>query len=276
MEAMGLSSIIQRVSHMASGTLNDFLWKRLRPTTVSPSGLSITLSSLSDWDIFSEIWVSGEYDEPILRVLNAARPSEPVRILDLGANVGLFALRCMELASLKDPRPSLDIVAAEGVPRIFRILTRNLAEKRSNVSLSLHQGLIGERSGIARVYDQTYACSNTVVPTHGKTSALPFRGAHAVRSEYLDLESVLPTSVPIDLLKCDIEGSESAFLRNYPDILARTRLMVIEFHPFHCDLVECRRSLAASGFEREKVLRETPHIILETHVNGKAEHYAAR
>src|SRR5689334_22642530 len=70
LEPMGLRSLIQRISNLASGMLNDFLWKHLRPTTVSPSGLPITLSSLSDWDIFSEIWVSGEYDEPILRVLN--------------------------------------------------------------------------------------------------------------------------------------------------------------------------------------------------------------
>ena len=106
---------LRRVSDIADGIWTDFLWKRLRPRTVSRSGLPVTLSSLSDWDIFSELWVSGEYDEPILLALNAGPENQPVRIVDLGrANVGLFSLRCMEIRNQNRPQKPLDIVAVEG------------------------------------------------------------------------------------------------------------------------------------------------------------------
>jgi FkbM family methyltransferase len=241
----------------------------MRPTTRSRSGLPLTLTSLSDWDVFSEIWVSGEYDKPIQCALNAARPNAPVRIVDLGANVGLFSLRCIELRNDRDPQQSLEIVAVEAVPRIFQILKHNLQSPGGEVSLSLHQGLVGERSGTAQIYDQPYGCANTVVPSNGKTSMLPFRGAHAIQSAYLDLENILPPGLAIDLLKCDIEGSESAFLPNYPRILDRTRFLAIEFHPLHCQIEECRRTLTAAGFEREDILRTGSTVVLETYRNRR-------
>jgi FkbM family methyltransferase len=192
-----------------------------------------------------------------------------VRIVDLGANIGLFSLRCIELRNRHHPDQPLDIVAVEGAPRVFRQLTQNLPANGTNLSLSLYQGLVGERQGVAYIYDRSYACTNAVVPTNGKTSILPFRGAHAVRSTYLDVDSILPPDVQVHLLKCDIEGSESVFLQTYPQILARTRVLVIELHPLHCDIAECRRSLAACGLQRESILRRGPTVVLETYLNRR-------
>ncbi len=192
-----------------------------------------------------------------------------MRIVDLGANIGLFSLRCIELRNRHHPDQPLDVIAVEGVPRVFRQLTQNLPHNGTNLSLSLYQGLIGQRHGVAYIYDNSYAGANAVVPTNGKTSILPFRGAHAVRSTYVDLQGILPLNVPIDLLKCDIEGAESAFLRNYSQLLVRTKVIAIELHPLHCDVEDCRRLLALSGFEREKILKEGPTLIMEMHVNGR-------
>jgi FkbM family methyltransferase len=268
-------SPFQRVSNIALSAWSGFLWRQVRPSTYSRSGLPLTLRSLSDWDVFSEIWVSGEYDGPIQRTLEQASAHGPVRIVDLGANVGLFSLRCMELRNSHDPQQSLEIVAVEAVPRIFQILERNLRAREGNpasrnVSVSLHQGLVGKKSGMGQIYDQSYGCANAVVPANAKTSILPFRGAHAVPSAYLDLESILPPKAPIDLLKCDIEGSESVFLASYPEILSRTRLLAIEFHPLHCQVEECRQMVTASGFELDGILRNGPTAVLETYRNHRA------
>jgi FkbM family methyltransferase len=273
-ENVSRPSPLRRVSNIALNAWSGFLWKQVRPTTISRSGIPLTLASLSDWDVFSEIWVSGEYDEPIRHALDAAPANQPVRILDLGANIGLFSLRCVELRNWKDPRQSLEIVAIEAVPRIFRVLQRNLHAPDThtasrNVSVSLYHGLIGKKSGMAQIYDQPYGCANTVVPANGKTSILPFRGAHAVASTYLDLESILPYRVPIDLLKCDIEGSEPVFLSTYPELLARTRLLAIEFHPLHCQIEECRRTVTTSGFALESVLRTGPTAVVEMYRNRR-------
>ena len=58
----------------------------------------------------------------------------------------------------------------------------------------------------------------------------------------------------IDLLKCDIEGSESAFLRNYSGILRRTRVAVFEFHQPECPLEAETRALMEAGFSRSTLL----------------------
>ena len=238
---------------------------------LSQTGLVLRLSSLSDWDIFSEIWVSGAYDEPVLRVLDAARIAEPVRIVDLGANVGLFSLRCVELRNQNGRNQPLDIIAVEGVPRVFRILQRNLVARDNDISLSLYHGLIGKRSGIAQIQDNFYAGANAVVRSGGRTRYCPFAAAMLSRVLTSIWRAVLWPGLQIDLLKCDIEGSEFDFLANYPHILARTRILVIEFHPLHCDVAECRRLLAANGLEREAILRATPDVILEMYRNGRGE-----
>jgi FkbM family methyltransferase len=232
----------------------------------SQAGLPIVISSLSDWDIFAEIWVSGEYDEPILQALESAAPGERVQILDLGANVGFFSLRCIELRNLHRPQQSLGITAVEGVDRTFRNLTRNLAGLgNARTSVALHHGLVGQRSGLGQIYDRAYAGANAVVPANGKTSTMSFRGAHAVAGAYLDLETVLPPGVSVDLLKCDIEGSEEGFLRNYPGLLRRTRHVVIEIHPLHCKPDQCRQLLSAAGLQPSRTLRNSASMILETY-----------
>jgi FkbM family methyltransferase len=263
---MSTASILQRVANIAGAARNASLWRRLRPAMTSRTGLPIVISSLSEWDIFSEIWVSNEYDEPVSEALNAAGANDVVQIVDLGANVGFFSLRCVELRNLRRPHQRLEITAVEGVARTFQTLTRNLADLQDGrTSVALHHGLVGQRSGVARIYDRAYSGANTVVPANGRTSSMPFRGAHAVSGSYMDLETVLPPGGPIDLLKCDIEGSEAAFLRNYSELLKRTRRIVIEIHPQHCRPAECRELLAAAGLRQDETLRSNSSMILETY-----------
>jgi FkbM family methyltransferase len=262
---MGFGSVIRRVGNIASSSLNTFLWKTLRPAMNSATGIPITLSSRSDWDAFSEIWVSGEYDQAITEAFRAVQDTRPVRVVDLGANVGLFSLRCIEVRNRLFPGLAIDITAVEGVARTFAILSRNLAPQRNDETrLSARHGLVGERSGTGQIYDHAYAGANSVVPAGGKVSVLGFRAAHAVTSQYIDLESLLPPDLPLDLIKCDIEGSEGAFLRNYGNLVARARQLIIELHPRHCDAEECRQVLAAAGLRREQTLRTSPETVLET------------
>jgi FkbM family methyltransferase len=258
--------MLQRIGKVLDTAIQSLLWKCLNPATTSQTGLPITLSSQSDWEVFSEIWVSGEYDRTILKALQTAKPGVPFRVLDLGANVGLFSLRCIELRNLHAPAQPLSIVAVEGVAQTFRILSRNLSAQKNDITaVDLHHGLVGQRTGSASIYSTSHSGSNTVVPPDGKVSLLPFRGAHAVMGQWLDLETVLPTG-PIDLVKCDIEGSEAAFLKNYPDLLHRTQNMVIEIHPQHADLSKCRDMVIAAGLKREETLRSNPHMVLETYL----------
>lgn len=242
----------------------------MHPSITSRSGITVAIASQSEWDIFSEVWAAGEYDDAILRAFDNSSADGPLRVIDLGANVGFFSLRCIELATLRNLSRPLALVAVEGAPRAFRVLQRNMHGQPGNYSLSLFNGLVGERKGTGLMYDSAYAGANTVVPANGKTSRLPFRGAHAVPVEYLDLEQALNYRGPIDLLKCDIEGSEAVFLTHYPELLARTRTLVIELHPLRCDVSECGRELARQGFTRIAVVRQGPTMSLEIHERAEA------
>jgi len=252
----------------AAAVRDAFFWKTLSPTVVSKTGIHLTLTNRSDWDIFSEIWIQGEYDSAISRAFEACSPDKTVTIVDLGANIGLFSLRCLELARSSTVARTVSITAVEGVPRVWRLLRRNLQSLDTiGSSLTAHLGIVGgQRNGVANIYDGTYRGANTVVPKGGPISRLPFRGAHAVTGRYIDLDDIVPRDAIVDLLKCDIEGSEGALLASYEDLLKRTRVVVIELHPLHCDPAECRRLLARYGFRTGEVLRTTPTIILETYV----------
>ena len=60
----------------------------------------------------------------------------------------------------------------------------------------------------------------------------------------------------IDLLKCDIEGSEFSFLDNYSDLLPRVKMAVFEFHKYGADIDHYRRLLCSYGFRQHAVLRD--------------------
>jgi hypothetical protein len=65
--------------------------------------------------------------------------------------------------------------------------------------------------------------------------------------QFVDLESLIPDG-PIALIKCDIEGSEGDFIRNYRGLLDRTESLIFEFHDCSSDQENLVGILEASGF----------------------------
>jgi len=64
----------------------------------------------------------------------------------------------------------------------------------------------------------------------------------------------------IGLLKCDIEGAELVFLKNYPRLLERTDIAVLELHPQLCNQEECISLLRAAGLVTQTVLVQKPGL----------------
>src|SRR3974377_1568023 len=56
------------------------------------AGLRITVSSWSDWIVYNEIFVERVYDRAIAQVLSDVPMHQMLHVLDLGANVGFFAI----------------------------------------------------------------------------------------------------------------------------------------------------------------------------------------
>jgi FkbM family methyltransferase len=234
------------------------------------SGTALVKSD-SDWAVANEIFVHGEYDDAILQAIRVEQQTGPLRILDLGANVGFFSLRCIHLyLQTKDPR-SLEVFAVEGSTSLFADLERRLSgSSLGNVKLRLRNGLVGLRTGKAMFHSSWFNSCVNGVSRGDKVSRNPLLNRYAEECEYIDLEQFLPARCALDLIKCDIEGSELEFLQNYPDLLGRTRNLVIEFHPFHCDALACRNLLDSLGFVRQRVIKSFPTHALEMYCRVKA------
>jgi hypothetical protein len=100
----------------------DFSW------TVK-SGLKIQVASKSDWVIYNDIFVDGEYDFTIKEALGLAVMDRNLTVLDLGANVGFFTLRFLDLLRQSDKKElGCRITLVEGSPAVA------ISRVRSNTS----------------------------------------------------------------------------------------------------------------------------------------------
>jgi hypothetical protein len=67
----------------------------------------VKVASKGEWWVYNDIFVDGEYDMPIHTALEDRSPVRPFIVLDLGANVGYFALRVLDLIGSQGSRTSI-------------------------------------------------------------------------------------------------------------------------------------------------------------------------
>lgn len=218
------------------------------------SGLVARVASPSDWLLYNDIFVDGEYDPAIDLALElasrrgAAGSGGPLQVLDLGANVGYFSLRAADRLATAAPGTPLRFTLVEPSPVLAGELKRRLLSQPALAgAVTLHNALVGRREGTGVLFES---------PLHFENSLVARKGVRRREVPYVDLDAVLGPDLRIDLLKCDIEGSELELLRAYPDLLRRTRVCVIELHPEKCDSSACLRLLEEAGFDQRRILRE--------------------
>ncbi|HEX9668518.1 MAG TPA: FkbM family methyltransferase [Thermoanaerobaculia bacterium] len=227
--------------------LRRLLWRLPNLRRRLPSGLEVAVESPADWTIYNDVFADGEYDEAICAALDDAPADRPLAVLDLGANVGYFALRLADLAQ----RRGIDfrITCLEPSRALVRELERRLLPQAALAGrVRLVPGLAGRRGGAGRLFES---------PHHFEHSALPRDGGRQVAAPYVDLAALTADWPRVDLLKCDIEGAELELLETYAgDLLPRVRRAVVELHHRRCDTARCLELLAAAGFGPPRVLRE--------------------
>lgn len=224
-----------------------------RPTTESrpmdlshrlASGVTIRVRSDSDWWVFNEVFVEGDYDPAIDLALS--RGGQDPYVLDLGANVGFFAARVVDRAARRQARPQLALV--EGSPTVYGELASRLADLRTaGASVEAVNGLIGDRTGKGVISEVEFGARNSVHADHN-SSIVPVGQMARHEVPFIDLDRLVGPDRRVDLLKCDIEGSEQSFIEQYhDDLLLRTDAAVFEFHHRLCDVPRCMDLLAACG-----------------------------
>ncbi|GAB3898847.1 hypothetical protein GCM10028803_19020 [Larkinella knui] len=163
----------------------------------------------SDRKVFNNIFVYGEYDAVELGF-------SPAHFLDGGGNIGLAAVY------FANRYPNMQILSVEPESENFKILQQNIAPyatiravKAGLWSRPTHLEIRDSGGG-----EWGFTVEETETPTPG-----------SVRAESIDALVLQNDGKPFDVVKLDIEGSESEVFRtNTGSWLPQARALIVELH----------------------------------------------
>lgn len=194
-----------------------------------------------DIGVFSEIFIAGEYEPPAAVAERLASLGRPPRVLDVGANIGLFAVSCRERW------PGAHVVSIEPDPENLALLRRTAGDGQD---IEVVSACAGCGDGTVRFVAGEFAESHVA----GRESA----------QETIELPcvDVFPMAQMADLVKMDIEGSEWEILADPRVASVPTSVWVMEWHARHCPHPDpgtaARTALQDAGFEVVCEHRPTP------------------
>ncbi len=193
---------------------------------------AVEMFALSDYDLPNIVWAT-------------------VRtVVDCGANVGAFTLWAAQKAECR-------VLAVEPNPRTFAILQRNVASLAGRVSV-LNAAVAGSR-GVRTLYDMSETSATSFFAS--STAAV---GTFEVTA--VTMKDVLAhfSSVPIDLLKVDVEGAEYEVCRSCQSSdLERVRVALVECHQLgSAEMSSIAGKLAAAGMHVASEFRNGTELLL--------------
>jgi FkbM family methyltransferase len=216
------------------------------------SGHVLQIRSYSDWCIYNDIFADGEYDPGIRSALSRSNDGSPLMVLDLGANAGFFTLRVLAFISRHQSKSAVTMVLVEPSHSLVRRLQATFAAVSDpRYQIRIVRGLVGEKTGRGHLQVRHEQIGNAVIDRpNGETEEV----------EYIDVEQWIGPDVSVDLLKCDIEGSEGRFIDNFADLLKRTTIAMFEFHEPTSSAATAIPKLIALGLRSAKCLKnQGPH-----------------
>ncbi len=184
-----------------------------------------------DVGIFAEVFIAGEYDPPAAVEARLGELGRAPRILDLGANIGLFAAYCRERW------PEAAITAVEPDPENLELLRATAVDAKVVVV----PACAGTREGTVRFVAGEFAESHVAADGSGEDTIElacvdTFRFAGAA-----------------DLVKMDIEGSEWEILGDPRFAEVAAEAIAMEWHDIGCPHPDPRgaahAALEGAGYE---------------------------
>jgi FkbM family methyltransferase len=191
------------------------------------SGLVVFLRhNTPDMNTLDEIFSSGHY-EPTEAVLEALQSvPQPIEIVDLGANIGLFG------AFALGRFPEATILAFEPDP----------------ANAELHERSIKANDAEGR-WRLIRACAATADGTVAFSGDGYTTGRVGEGQRQLPAVDVFPFLQSVDLLKVDVEGAEWDLLADSRFAEVPASVVALEYHPYLCPSAD-PRSLAHDLLER--------------------------
>lgn len=167
----------------------------------------------ADWCAFDEVLLRDEY-RIVEEILAGCRKP---RVLDLGANVGLFSARVFACS------PNAGVISIEASRSAFRVLRQNC---RANpmCAWSARNCAVWKEDGLVGFSESRWSTASRVSP--GSMKKVPATTLARLLAQ---------VSEPVDLVKMDIEGAEESVLSAARAALDAVRCLIVEIHPDLCD-----------------------------------------
>jgi FkbM family methyltransferase len=198
---------------------------------VRATGLEVLLEHGSpDVLAFDELFYQEIYAPPPEVDAALAALARPLRIVDIGANIGLFGVWAL------GRWPDAEIDAYEPDPRNAAVHRRLVERSGRSATWRIHEAAAAAAPGTLRFAAGNYAVSGPAAP--GDADAIDVTAV-----------DVLPAIAACDVLKLDAEGSEWAILQDPRFAGTTARAVALEYHPELCPGPEAR-ALAYELLER--------------------------
>lgn len=212
--------------------------------TLASGGQSVVMRhDYPDVTVLDELFWWGFYDvpAPVRTGLATTAAQRPLRVVDLGANIGLYGVWC------RREWPGCAITAYEPDEENGDICARAIAANGGD-DWMLIRACAGPADGTARFVGGLGAQSHV--------AGRDVEGGHAVA-----MHDAFPDLLSADIVKIDIEGSEWPILADPRMGDLRARAVLLEYHPLssrtHDAREDAERLLRNAGFTSFSV-REMP------------------
>jgi FkbM family methyltransferase len=194
-----------------------------------------------DVNTLDQILLQGHYELPPPAAKALARAKRPLEVLDLGANVGVFA------AYVFESDPGARVVCFEPDAENAAVVRRSI-EANPGLSWELVEACAAAENGVVRFTSGLF--TNSRVETNGEGDLLP-----AV--------DIFPAAAEAAYLKIDIEGAEWALLADPRFASLPARIIALEYHDYLCPGPDparlAREALERGGYDvAEAGLETTP------------------
>ncbi|OLY93895.1 methyltransferase, FkbM family [Cnuella takakiae] len=194
----------------------------------------------SDAKVFNQIFVRNEYGNLVRTFLNHYDGITPVKIVDIGANVGLTAIY------LHSFLPVERYIAIEPAPDNFSFLKRNFMLNSLDAIEAVQVAIWSKHVTLQQSSDfrDGLQWSTTFIETDAVDKGSSIMGTTfpaLVEKHCLDT---------IDILKIDIEGAEFEIFNHTADFpwLHAVKFLAIELHPEKGNILAIKELLKRYGF----------------------------
>lgn len=165
------------------------------------------------------------YREVFVKSIYRANPTSPVhRIVDAGANIGLTTL------FYRQQYPDAEIIAFEAHPDTFSYLEKNIGNNNIR-GVSLNNVAVGDQAGTISFFTSTNMKNADIGASAIKGHVEYFHGTAQTREITVPCELLSDyLGTGVDILKIDIEGSESRVFLDLEGKLDLVSNIVMEYH----------------------------------------------